>query len=143
MGSVAGRGLEGLADLEDSSELSKQETAEAGLLAYFAIADEWGLSVAQQRSLLGNPSRTRFFDLKAGKRATLSDDELDRLAYITGIYAALNILYNPPNTLLWLKNPSESTSIWRGQSPLAYMLSGKLMALVDVYRYLNGLRGAA
>ena len=127
----------------DNSAISKQEMAEAGLLAYFSIAKEWDLKTDEQRKLLGNPGRSRFFDLKAGKSHSVSDDELDRLAYITGIYSALNILYSPENTLLWLKNPSESASIWRGQSPLEYLLTGKMMALIDVYRYLNGLRGAS
>lgn len=123
--------------------VSRTEMAKAGLQALSAIAGEWGLNTEQQRRLLGNPGRSRFFDLKGGRQSRLSDDELDRLAYLTGIYAALNILYDADNTLLWLRNPSEPDSIWRGQSPLDYMLSGKLVALADVYRYLNGLRGAA
>ena len=127
----------------DNSAISKQEMVEAGLLAYFSIVNEWDLNTEEQRKLLGNPGRSRFFDLKAGKSHSVSDDELDRLAYITGIYSALYILYSPENTLLWLKNPSESGSIWHGQSPLEYLLTGKMMALIDVYRYLNGLRGAA
>lgn len=127
----------------DSSTITRQEMAEAGLLAYFSMANEWGLNTDEQRKLLGNPGRSRFFDLKAGKTLSVSDDELDRLAYITGIYSALNILYSPENATLWLKNSSEPDSIWRGQSPLDYLLGGKMMALIDVYRYLNGLRGAA
>ena len=123
--------------------ISRTAMAKAGMQALSAIADEWGLNTEQQRKLLGNPGRSRYFDLKAGRQSRLSDDELDRLAYLTGIYAALNILYDPDNTLLWLRNPSERDSIWHGQSPLEYMLSGKLVALADVYRYLNGLRGAA
>lgn len=129
--------------IEPSDGVSRTEMAKAGLLALSAIAGEWGLNTEQQRRLLGNPGRSRFFDLKAGRQSRLSDDELDRLAYLSGIYAALNILYDPDNTLLWLRNPSEPGSIWHGQSPLEYLLTGKLVALADVYRYLNGLRGAA
>ncbi len=127
----------------DNSTVSKHDMAEAGLLAYFSIAGEWGINTSEQRTLLGNPGRSRFFELKAGKTYSVSDDELDRLAYVLGIYSALNILYSPENAILWLKNSSEPGSIWRGQSPLAYLLTGKMMALIDVYRYLNGLRGAA
>ncbi len=128
---------------DETDEVSRQEMAEAGLLAFFAMAEQWQLSTHEQRALLGNPGRSRFFDLKSGRRVHLSDDEMDRLAYLTGIYATLQILYSPENTRLWLTNPSEPTSIWRGLSPLQYMLGGKMMALLDVYRYLNGLRGAA
>jgi len=72
----------------------RNEIADAGLAAFFKIAQEWELSDREQLAVLGNPSQSRFFDLKRGMRsATLSDDELERLAYIAGIYAALNRLY--------------------------------------------------
>lgn len=129
--------------LESAHPGSRAEMAEAGLQAFFAITDEWQLTAEQQRRLLGNPGRSRFFQLKAGKRTTVSDDELDRLAYLSGIYASLNILYSPENSLLWLANPSEPGSPWHGQSPLDCMLAGGLVALADVYRHLNGLRGGA
>ncbi len=121
----------------------RKEMASVGLRAFFSITEEWGLNTAQQRQLLGNPGRSRFFHLKGGKRTSVSDDELDRLAYVSGIYAALNILYSPENCRRWISNPSAADSIWHGQSPLDYMLSGGLVALSDIYRYLNGLRGGA
>ena len=126
-----------------SPEPSREEIERAGLQAFFAITSEWSLSADQQRQLLGNPGRSRFFQLKAGKRSALSDDELDRLAYISGIYASLKILYSPENCLLWISNPGRRETLWSNNSPLQYMLSGGLTALADIYRYLNGLRGGA
>lgn len=123
--------------------ISRDEQVSAGLAAFFQIAEEWGLSVDEQRRLLGNIKRSRYFDLKKNPAPNLSDDELDRLAYLISIYTALHILYNEEGVQAWLTNPSEPGSIWRGQSPLAYLKSGKMMALIDVYRYLSGLRGAA
>ena len=46
-----------LANSTDYSAVSKQEMAQAGLLAFFAIAKEWDLTTDEQRKLLGNPSR--------------------------------------------------------------------------------------
>ncbi|HEY5601788.1 MAG TPA: hypothetical protein VIM41_01640 [Gammaproteobacteria bacterium] len=131
--------------LSDSlpDDVSHEAQAAAGLTAFFAITREWGLSVDEQRRLLGNPSRSRFFEMKKGNCVSLSDDELDRLSYLVNIYAALNILYSPENQILWLKNPGRPGSLWQVQSPLSYLTSGKLMALIDVSRYLNGMRGAA
>ena len=133
----------GLPVPEHDSDVSMQEMNEAALHAFFQIADEWKLSTDNQRTLLGNPGRSRFFEMKKMHNPKLSDDELDRLAYIISIYSVLNVLYNEENCRLWLNNPSETTSIWKGQSPMEYILTGKMAALVDVYRYLNGLRGAA
>ncbi len=127
---------------------SREEQAEALLKAFFSIADEWGLALNEARALLGNPGRSRFYDLRNGlKRAIhgLSDDEMDRLVYITGIYYGLGILFSPENTLHWLRN--EVTPVdrfarpWGEGAPLIHMLTGKLEALVDIYRYVNGMRG--
>ena len=115
----------------------------AGLKAFFAIADEWGLSNEQMMALLGNPSRSRFYAMKRADPVNLSEDELDRLSYVANIYAALNILYKPRNALLWLSNDRSADSLWRGRSPLQHLASGKMESLIDVSRYLNGLRGAS
>lgn len=133
----------GLPSLDEDGGISQGELNEAALNAFFQITSEWSLNTDKQRLLLGNPGRSRYFELKKNNHAKLSDDELDRLAYIIGIYTVLNVLYNEENCHQWLNNPSKPTSIWKGQSPMEYMLTGKLVALADVYRYLNGLRGAA
>jgi len=125
----------------EAGEVSPAEMAEVGLTAFFAIAREWGLNREQQRRLLGSPGRSRFYSMVREHKGALSNDELDRLSYIVGIYAALNILYNPENTLRWLRHPGEPDAPWGGMSPLEYMLTGKLVALADVRRYLDALRG--
>lgn len=136
---------EGLLTRKDLEEVSREEMAKAGILGFFAIISEWGLNNEEAQVLLGNPSRTRFYELRRSNPATfrsLSDDELDRLAYITGIYAALNILYTPDSHSEWLRNKSSMPAEalyrpWGTGSPLGYMLTGKLKALADVYEYLN------
>jgi len=133
----------------DLEGISPEEMAKAGVVAFFSIAKEWGLDTDEARSLLGNPSRSRYYELKnakAGACRGLSDDELDRLAYVTGIYAALNILYHPDSHQEWLRKQSQVPAEafyrpWGSGSPLGYMLTGKLKALADVYEYLNTERG--
>ena len=127
----------------------REEEAEALVEAFFKIAEVWELSADEARLLLGSPGRTRFYDLRKGVTSTvhgLSDDEMDRLAYITGIFAALEILFSPENSLLWLRNiatPQDGyTRPWGNEAPLVHMLHGKMEGLIDVYRYVNGLRGA-
>lgn len=134
---------------EGAEGFSREEQAEAGLQAFFAIVREWGLSNDEARSLLGSPSRSRYFELRKaapGAIRTVSEDTLDRLAYLTGIYAALNILYSADSQAEWLRNDSRVPAEamyrpWGLGSPLAYMLTGKLKALADVYDYLNSERG--
>lgn len=133
----------------DAAGFSREEQAEAGLEAFFAIANEWGLSNEEARVILGSPSRSRFYELRRaapGAVRSVSEDTLDRLAYLTGIYAALNILYASDSHGDWLRNTSRVPAEamyrpWGLGSPLTYMLTGKLKALADVYDYLNSERG--
>ncbi|RMG32627.1 MAG: DUF2384 domain-containing protein [Gammaproteobacteria bacterium] len=138
-----------LIEVEALPDVDREAQARAGLKAFFAIADEWGLTAEQARQLLGGPSRSRFYDLKRGKASavrSLSDDELDRLAYLSGIYADLNLLYAPESHQEWLRNRSQIPQDafyrpWGLGNPLNYMLQGGLKALADVYEYLNTERG--
>lgn len=126
-------------------DISRYDMAKAGLSAVFAIAREWSLSNEELRIFLGNPSRSRFNELHRGDPKTirgLSVDELDRLAYITGIYAMLNVLYSPTSHPEWLRNatqvPAEALYCpWGIGSPLGYLLTGKLKAVADVYEYMS------
>ena len=132
----------------EHEEFARAEQAEALIKAFFHLVDEWGLTADHARALLGHPGKSRFYDLRKGlPRAVhaLSDDELDRLAYITGIYFGLGILFSPENTLNWLRNPAQATDgftrPWGTAAPLDHLLAGKMEHLIDVYRYVNGLRG--
>lgn len=119
---------------------SQAEKAQAGLTAFFSITEEWGLDSEQQRVLLGGPGRTTFFDWKKKRKGKLSRDTLDRLSYLLGIYKALHILFSDQTALQWLKNPNDDP-LFNGKSPLDYMLSGQLVTLADVRRYLDWARG--
>lgn len=128
---------------------SREEEAAALVKAYFAIVEDWELSPGQAQALLGFPGKSRFYDLRKGLARALhgvSEDELDRLAYITGIYYGLGILFSADNARAWLRttpDPDEPyTRPWGAVAPLDYLLGGKMEALVDVYRYVNGMRGA-
>lgn len=129
-------------------QISREEEADALIKAFFNIVEEWGLTADDARALLGNPGKTRFYELRKGIERTVhgvSDDELDRLAYITGIYYSLGILFSPENTLRWLRNPAQTPDgrlrPWGMGAPLEHLRIGKMEHLIDVYRYVNGLRG--
>ena len=119
---------------------SDLDKAEAGLTAFFPIAKEWGLDVKQQRILLGSPARTTFFGWKKRRRIAPPRDLLDRLSYLLGIYKALHILFSDEVARQWLRNPNDEP-LFNGRSPLDYLLTGQLVALADVRRYLDWVRG--
>ena len=64
-----------------------------GLRTFFNIASEWGLSVNQQRVLLGGVPPSTYHKWKGGTVGTLSYDQLERISLTLGIYKALKLLF--------------------------------------------------
>jgi hypothetical protein len=116
------------------------QMAAAGLRAFARIAEHWGLSVEQQRCLLGEPARSTFFAWrKAPGQASLPRDTLERLSNLLGIYKSLQILLPEEAAAdVWVKQPNAA---FGGRSALDHMLAGNLSDLNAVRRYLDAVRG--
>lgn len=134
-------------NLVADEHFSRSEEASALIEAFFHIAEEWQLSPDEARALLGHPGKTRFTSLRRQSPRSvhrLSEDELDRLAYITGIYYGLGILFSAENVQNWLRNPANASDgvarPWGTAAPMNHMLAGKMEHIIDVYRYVNGMR---
>jgi hypothetical protein len=122
-------------------DVTGEEMAGAGLRAFFRVAALWRLSVDEQLTLLGSPSRSTFFKWKKQGADTLSRDVLERISYVLGIYKALQILL-PDEAAAdgWVRRPNEATP-FGGRSALERMLSGNVADLYEVRRYLDAQRG--
>ncbi|WP_445362030.1 antitoxin Xre/MbcA/ParS toxin-binding domain-containing protein (plasmid) [Microbulbifer sp. ANSA003] len=110
---------------------------------FFAIAEEWSLTEAQQCTVAGLSSRTTLrnwrLKLEGGEEIKLSKDTLERLSYISGIYKSLQILFSTPDQWRgWIRKPNRD---FGGNSALDHMLAGRVVDLADVRRYLDGWRG--
>jgi hypothetical protein len=113
----------------------------AALSAFFNITKLWGLTAEEEQILLGNPPRSTFFKRKKEKQGQLTDDTLERISYLLGIYKALQILL--PSELAvneWPKKPNQA-ALFNGKSALQKMLAGRVVDLADVRRYLDAERG--
>jgi hypothetical protein len=117
------------------------ELAGPALRTFFSIADAWGLTNDEAMTLLGEPSRTTFFEWKRAGEGRLSRDTLERISYVLGIYKALQILLPDPAAADgWVRKPN-AAPMFAGKPALARMLSGNVADLYVVRRYLDGLRG--
>ncbi len=116
--------------------------ASAALQAFFNISNHWGLSVANERILLGSPPESTFYKWKAEKTAgRLNRDALDRISYLLGIYKDLNILLPSKRAAdEWVRKPN-TAPMFSGQSALERMLAGSIVDLADIRRYLDAQRG--
>ncbi len=116
--------------------------ATAALTAFFKLSEKWGLNSEQQRILLGSPPTSTFHKWKSEKTTSrLSRDVLERVSYLLGIHKGLNILLaNPQAANEWLKKPNQAP-LFNGQSALDRMLSGNVMDIAVVRRYIDAWRG--
>jgi hypothetical protein len=108
---------------------------------FVRIADLWGLSVEQQRTLLGNPSRSTYFKWRKEDDPPLPPDTQERISYILGIFKDLQILIPDPKAAdAWIKAPNRNP-LFGGRSALHRMLSGKVADLYIVRQFLDAERG--
>ena len=121
--------------------LGTAKVAEAALRTFWRLADVWKLTVAEQLALLG-VARTTLYQWKQGKvGAGLDRHVLERLSYVFGIYAALQILLPVGGQAdAWVRKPN-AAPLFGGKPALERMLGGQVADLYVVRHYLDAQRG--
>ena len=127
---------------ERSSAVSLQQMSAAGLRAFARMAVAWNLTVEEQLTLLGQPSRSTFFAWrKHPEKAAVPRDTLERLSNLLGIYKSLQILLPEAAAAdAWVRQPNAAAP-FAGGSALKCMLAGNVSDIHLVRRYLDGVRG--
>ena len=116
------------------------DMAQAGIQGLARMGDHWGLTVDQQRVLLGGLPKTTYYAMLKGEVRTISPDTLERLSLLLGIWANLEILLpNPQSSTAWMNRPHPDPR-FGGHSPRAWMLQGTVTALLEIRRYLEAWR---
>jgi len=111
------------------------------LRTFFRIANAWKLDNKEQITLLGNPPKSTYFRWRHAEGVVLPKDTLERISYVFGIYAALQVLLPKPEAAdAWIKKPN-TAPIFGGRSALERMLSGQVGDLYLVRQYLDAQRG--
>lgn len=97
-------------------QLLQRRPAVASLLlpVIFNIFSQWGLTGAQQVTLLGLSNKKTLYNWKRWPEKTkLTRDLLERTSYILGIYKSLQVLLpDPALANQWLSSP-KNISVWR------------------------------
>ena len=121
-------------------DLATPEAAGAALRTFWKLADAWEIGAGEQATLLG-VGRTTLYQWKQGKVGTLDRHQLERLSYLFGIYAALQILFPLTHRANeWLRKPN-AAPVFGGRSALERMLGGQVADLFVVRQYLDAQRG--
>lgn len=119
----------------------RRQMSGPAIRTYFNVAERWGLTVEEQRALLGWPPESTYYKYKAGQVGTLSYDMLMRISLVLGIYKNLHILY-PEEALAdgWVRLPN-GNPLFGGKPALTLMTEGGMDGLYQVRRLLDGRRG--
>ena len=136
---VAGYRFDVAANLSDAS--TRERLSPVGIKAIRRIAEKWGVKDQDARELLGGISSGSFYALKKTPDArTLDQDTLTRISLLIGIFKALNILYSQRLADAWMTLPN-SNPMFRGSTPLAYILRLGQPGMVRVRELLDSRRG--
>ena len=131
----------GTNSLRASASVDSKDVSAPALRTVFRILAAWGLNNKEQITLLGNPPKSTFYRWKQGAGVVLSQDTLERLSYIFGIYSALQVLLPEAKAAdAWIRKPN-AAPLFGGRSALERMLSGQVADLYIVRQYLDAQRG--
>jgi hypothetical protein len=130
--------LSPLVDL--SARAERERLSPAAIKAFLNIMTKWRVRDEDARALLGGISNGQFYDLKKNPERTLDVDALTRIAYLIGIFKALNILHSEKLADAWVHR-ANTNRIFSGQTPLAYIIKGGLPAMQTVRRLADARRG--
>ena len=137
---IAGYRFDVAANLSDTA--TRKRLSPAGIKAFLRIAQKWGVKDQDARALLGGISSGSFYALKkAPARRTLDQDALTRISLLIGIFKALNILYSQRLADAWV-TLANSNPIFRGSTPLDYILRLGMPGMIEVRQLLDARRGA-
>jgi hypothetical protein len=123
-----------------TAKAERERLSPAAIRAFFNIISRWGVRDEDARVLLGGMSNGPYYEMKKNPDRLLDTDRLLRISYLIGIFKALNILYSTELADQWVRL-GNSNRIFRGRTPLAYMLEGGLPAMQTLRRLLDARRG--
>lgn len=96
----------------------------------------WGLSVAEQVTLLGLTDEADLASMRGQSPQDASHDLLERLAMLMDIYQALiSLLPGQEEAHGWLRRPNSQT-LFEGRSPMAKMLERGRLGIRDTRAHL-------
>ncbi|MBB4659302.1 antitoxin Xre/MbcA/ParS toxin-binding domain-containing protein [Parvularcula dongshanensis] len=118
----------------------------AGAIKLFArLCERWGLSIDEQRALLGDVSRPTYHRWRkaaeAGGTVELTRDQMERVSLCLGIEKGLKTIFARDEAgLRWLKAANTDLP-FGGHAPIEVMMQGGLFALHRTRAYLDAWRG--
>jgi hypothetical protein len=136
--SIAGYAFDASPDLSNAG--TRQRLSLAAIQGFLQIMERWGVKDPDARQLLGGISSGSYYGWKKQPKRILDQDALTRVSLLVGIFKALNILYSEALADAWITLPN-GNPMFRGDTPLAYMIQRGQPGMVHVRQLLDARRG--
>ncbi|WP_457894601.1 antitoxin Xre/MbcA/ParS toxin-binding domain-containing protein [Stenotrophomonas hibiscicola] len=123
--------------MNESFSSEDPRLAGPALRSFTQIADSWSLTALEQSALLGQPVSTAFTAVAAEEGGDRWRETLKRVSYLVGIYQLLHTIFsNPQQADSWVRRPNRGM-LFKGDSALHLMCSGRLADLAAVRQHLE------
>jgi|SRR5690554_417985 len=110
------------------------------LKGFVGICREWDCTQKEMMQLLGGVSRSTLAKYETLPHVTLSQDTLERISYILGIYESLRVMYPTAERANRRVRLETSEVPFSGTSALDFMTRGSLEYLMETRRYFDAKR---
>lgn len=110
------------------------------LKGFFGICREWDCTQEEMMQLLGGVSRSTLAKYETLPHVTLSQDTLERISYILGIYKSLRAMYPTAERANRRVRLETSEPPFLGASALDFMARGSMKHLAETRRYFDAKR---
>ena len=123
-----------------AEEADRTRLTPAALEGVRNLAGAWKLSADEAAALLGVSTTTWDRIRRKDWHQTLSQDQLTRVSALIGVFKGLNLLFADEMAGRWprLRN---SGPLFENTAPVEAMARGGIPIILQVRRYVDGLRG--
>ncbi len=108
--------------------------------AFLKLLKQWTLKDEEGRQLLGGISSGTFYEIKRGATKTLNQDQLTRISLLLGIFKSLAILFPDGLAKVWPTRQNDNP-LFGGETPVSFMVTGGIPAMIAVRQLLDARRG--
>jgi uncharacterized protein (DUF2384 family) len=123
-----------------AEETERRRLTPAALEGIRNLAGVWKLNADEAAALLSVSATTWDRIRRKDWHQTLSQDQLTRVSALVGVFKGLNLLFADEMANRWprLRN---SGPLFENRAPIETMARGGIPLMLEVRRYIDGLRG--
>lgn len=104
------------------------------------ILEKWGCTAIQKQAIMGIKKGSFNRYQKDLDTVSLSDDQLERISYLTNIHQALRTVFSNPDNVYGFMSMNNNNPYFNGRTPLSIISTGQFGALYEVFKRIDSMR---